>query len=120
MEDDNTISEPSKWALERARAVYQDGRGWMAMPEFPGGDAKTAHDAMVRHYAVALDAARREALEEAAALCDASEARVMEKLRKLKKPNADLAGAAAVGAADNAEKLARRIRALKDREDNNG
>jgi hypothetical protein len=59
-----------------------------------------------------VDKARADALEDAARLCDAAEERLMTKLRKLKKPNADLAAAAGVGAADMADKLAGRIRAL--------
>jgi hypothetical protein len=60
----------------------------------------------------AIARARREALEEAAQICRYAEDRCMVKLRRLEKPNADLAGAAMVGAADMAQSLARSIHAL--------
>lgn len=73
---------------------------------------KAARD-RIRELESRLATAEADALERAAELCDASEARIMKKLRKLEKPNADLAGAAAVGGADAADRLAYRIRALK-------
>jgi len=72
-----------------------------------------SHADMVAKIDDALRTVRNDALEEAAKAADDAVARVMTKLRKLEKPNADLAGAAAVGAADMAEKLATAIRALK-------
>lgn len=109
------MTEPSKWAMERATELVrgQHVAGHVSRSLMSHADVARALDAA---HAEGEAKGRREALEEAASLCDASEARIMAKLRKLEKPNADLAGAAAVGGADTAEKLARRIRTLMDKE----
>jgi hypothetical protein len=62
--------------------------------------------------ATAAEARVAEAYEQAARIADAMQAKIDARLKKLEKPNADLAGAAAVGAADAAQKIAAQIRAL--------